>query len=67
MTDAPFPSRSHLRLVPPTPPPRPRRLDVQISATDGRSPFGRSRAFRLTESDVELLIAAAMRMEARRS
>ena len=58
----------HLRLVPPAPPPRPRRLvEVRISAFDRRTPIGRSRAFRLTKSDVDELIAAAMRMEARPS
>jgi hypothetical protein len=55
----------HLRLVEPPSPRRPQRIEVRISAADGRSAFGRSRAFRLAESDVELLVAAAMRMEAR--
>ena len=59
--------RHHLRLVPPAPPPRPRRIEVRISARDGTAPYGRSRPFRLTENDVEILIAAAMRMEARRA
>jgi hypothetical protein len=61
MTGTPF--SSHLRLVPAPPPPRPRRIDVRIVVSSARMPIGRSRAFRLTESDVELLIAAAMRME----
>jgi hypothetical protein len=57
----------HVRLVPPVPPPpRPRRpLAVRISVSDGRAPHGRSRAFRLTRDDLDELIAAAMRMEAR--
>jgi hypothetical protein len=58
---------SHLfRLVPPEPQPRPRRrLAVRINVLDGRSAFGQSRTFHLAESDVELLIAAAARMERR--
>jgi hypothetical protein len=66
MNGAPFPRHSHLQLVP-APPPRPRRLDVRIVVSAPRLPIGRSRAFRLTESDIELLIAAAMRLEARRA
>lgn len=62
MTGAPFPSQPNLRLVPPAPPPR-RCLAVRISVLDGRSAFGRSRGFRLTESDIEQLIAVAARME----
>jgi hypothetical protein len=56
----------HLRLVePPRPQPR-RRYEVRIVVSSPRLPIGRSRVFRLTESDVELLITAAMRLEARR-
>jgi hypothetical protein len=56
----------YLRLVePPHPPPQARRrIEVRI-VSSARMPIGRSRTFRLTESDVALLIAAAMRMEAR--
>jgi hypothetical protein len=57
--------RRHLHLVPPPPPPRPRRIDVRISADDGRSPIGRSRAFRLTHDDLDELIAFATRIERR--
>jgi hypothetical protein len=60
----------HLRLVHAPPPPRPRprrRLAVRINVLDGRAPYGRSRAFDLSESDVQLLIAAAIRLEARRA
>ncbi len=63
MTGAPFPPRPRLRLVASSP--RPRRLEVRINAIEARYPYGRSRSFHLTESDVELLIAAAMRMEMR--
>jgi hypothetical protein len=55
---------SHLRLVPPEPQPR-RRLAVRISVLDGRSAFGRSRVFRLAESDIDELIAVVTRMERR--
>jgi|HubBroStandDraft_6_1064221.scaffolds.fasta_scaffold840078_2 hypothetical protein len=63
MTGAPFPP--HLRLIPPPPPPRPRRIDVRISAFDGRAPMGRTRPIRLTERDFAWLIEAAERLEAR--
>ena len=67
MTGAPFPRHSHLRLIPaPSPPrPRPRRIDVRFHVSDGRSAFGRSRAFRLTHDALDELIAVAMRMEQR--
>jgi hypothetical protein len=56
-----------LTLVPPSPsaPPRPQRLEVRFHVLDGRSPFGRAGPFRLSESDVDELIAAAMRLERR--
>jgi hypothetical protein len=54
----------HLRLVPPTPP-RPRRIDVRISASAGRAPYGRSRISRLADFDLERLIATAESLEAR--
>jgi hypothetical protein len=54
---------AHLRLVPPAPPPRPRRIHVRISASDGRFPIGRSRLLRLAERDFERLIEAAERLE----
>ena len=64
MTGAPSP-HPYLRLVTREPQPR-RRLSVQIDVLDGRSAFGRSRAFRLSNSDLERLIATAERLEARR-
>ena len=59
--------RDHLRLVPPAPPPRPRRLEIRISvaAADGRTPVGRTRPLRLRESDLQELIDHAARMEQR--
>jgi hypothetical protein len=66
MTGASFPLHSHLRLVQPAPPPR-RRLSVRINVLDGRSPFGRTRIFRLHERDLDQLINAATRLEARSS
>lgn len=57
---------AHLRLVPPAPPPRPRRLDVRIAASDGREPIGRTRPLKLTESDLAWLLDAAQRLEARK-
>jgi hypothetical protein len=65
MTAPLSPPRSHLRLVLPAPPPRPRRLDVRITAADGRAPIGRTRVLRLTERDFERLLEAAARLEAR--
>jgi hypothetical protein len=59
-----FGVRPHLRLVPPPSPPRPRRLEVRITASDGRAPYGRSRAFRLHDG-LDELIAVIMRMERR--
>jgi hypothetical protein len=56
----------HLRLVPPAPPPP--RLEVRISAMDGRrAHYGRTRPFRLSERDLDELIAVASKMEARRA
>ena len=63
MNGAPSP-RPCLRLVPMEPQPR-RRYETRIVVSSARMPIGRSRTFRLTESDVELLIAAATRMERR--
>jgi hypothetical protein len=57
-------SSHHLRLVPKPPPPRPRRIEVRISVSSARMPIGRSRAFRLIETDVERLVEIAIRMEA---
>jgi hypothetical protein len=66
MTGAPFHRRSPLRIVPPAPPPpRPRRFEIRISASDKRTPIGRTRPFRLTRDDFDELIAVAMRMERR--
>jgi hypothetical protein len=55
-----------LRLVPPAPPPRPRRLEIRISAADHRTPYGHTRPIRLTHDDLDELIAVAVRMEGRR-
>lgn len=51
--------------VSPLSPPRPRRLEVRIGAADQRAPYGRSRSFRLTHDDLDELINAATRLEAR--
>jgi hypothetical protein len=59
-----FPTRPCLRLVPRQP--QPRRLEVRISVANGRAPIGRTRAFRLADSDLEQLVDCALRMEARR-
>jgi hypothetical protein len=68
MTGAPAPRHPHLRLVPPPSPPRPRRrYETRIVVSAPRMPIGRSRTFHLSEPDIQLLIAAAMRMEARRA
>jgi hypothetical protein len=45
--------------------PRPRRIDVRISAADGRSPIGRTRPLKLIEPDIERLVDFALRLEAR--
>jgi hypothetical protein len=57
------PGAAVLRLVPRS---RPQRIDVRISAADGRAPFGRSKLFHLHERDLAELVAVAERMEARR-
>jgi hypothetical protein len=68
MTDARFPrtmgARRHLCLVPPVPAPS-GRLAVRINVLDGRSPIGRSRAFRLHDHELGELIACALRLESR--
>lgn len=53
-----------IRLVPP---PRPRRLEVRISARHGPEPAGRTRPLRLTDRDVEQLVDFALRLEGRAS
>ncbi len=55
---------ARLRLVQPAPPPRPRRIDIRISAFHGRSPIGRSRAFYLSDRGLDALIMHAARLEA---
>jgi hypothetical protein len=60
--DAPFPR--HLRLVAPRPQPR---YEVRIAVSAARTPVGRSRTFHLAESDIDELIAIALRLEARRA
>ncbi len=62
----PFPPCHYLQLVPPVPHLRHGRLGVRIVADDGRCPYGRSKIFRLTERDLEQLVDAALRLEARR-
>jgi hypothetical protein len=57
------PARPRLRLV--EKPPLAPRLEARLYVRDGRSPFCRSRAFRLTHDDLDELIAAATRMERR--
>jgi hypothetical protein len=54
----------HLRLVPPVPSPR-CRYETRIVVSAVCLPIGRSRVFRLAESDIDDLIAVALRMEAR--
>jgi len=63
MTAPLFPSRPRLRLVEKTP--LAPRLEVRIHVLDGRSAFGRSRAFRLTHNDLDELIDVASRLERR--
>jgi hypothetical protein len=60
-------ARPRLRLVQATPPPAPRRFITRISVATPFMPVGRSRAFDLTESDIEDLLEAASIMEARRA
>jgi hypothetical protein len=57
---------TRLRVVAPSSPPRPRRIEVHIVARDGPAPIGRTRALRLTESELDWLIDAALRLEGRR-
>lgn len=57
----------HLRLVPPAPSPRPRRIEVRIVVSSGRMPIGRSRPFRLSDHNLQELIETTMRLEARSS
>jgi hypothetical protein len=64
MNVAPFPQR-RLRLVEKTPLAPRRCLSVRINVLDGRSAFGRSRAFRLTHDDLDELINVATRLEGR--
>jgi hypothetical protein len=63
MTSPLFPPRPRLRLV--EKPPLAPRLKVRIHVLDGRSAFGRTRAFRLAHDELDELIAAAMRMDRR--
>jgi hypothetical protein len=58
------PQHSHLQLISRDPQPR-HRYEVRIAVSATRMPVGRSRAFRLTESDIQLLVETARRMEAR--
>ena len=61
MTGATSP-RPYLRLVQREPQPR-RRYETRIVGSSARLPIGRSRVFRLAESDIDELIAIATRME----
>jgi hypothetical protein len=54
---------AHLRVIALPPPPRPRPLEVRITAADGRMPIGRTRPLRLTEPGLARLIEAAERLE----
>jgi hypothetical protein len=54
-----FPARPRRRHVPPPP----RCFEVRIAAADSRVPYGRSRAFRLSFSDIKRLITHAERLE----
>jgi hypothetical protein len=56
--------RAPLHLVPKAAPPRPRRIEVQISIRDDRCPIGMTRPLRITEADAAALIEAAERLEA---
>jgi hypothetical protein len=61
MTDRP-----QLRLVDRRPQEPPRPLHVRLSAFASRgSPHGRSRAFRLSDEDLDLLLDLAVRLENR--
>jgi hypothetical protein len=60
-----FVEANRLRLV--EKPPLAPRLEVRVHVLNGRSAYGRSRAFRLAESDIDELIAVAMRIEGRRA
>jgi hypothetical protein len=66
MTAPLFPPRPRLRLVEKTPLAPRRYLSVRINVLDGRSAFGRSRAFRITEDDLCELVDVALRLERRR-
>ena len=55
---------ARLRLVTAAQPPRPRRLEVRIAASDGRVPIGRTRPLRLSRDDLDWLIDEAVRREA---
>jgi hypothetical protein len=46
--------------------PQPHRVEVQISARDGRGPIGRTRPLKLTECDFARLVDVAQQMEAAR-
>ena len=61
---SPFLRHPYLHLVPREPQSR-HRLAIRISVLDGRSPFGRSRVFRLRERDLAELVAQAERLERR--
>jgi hypothetical protein len=46
--------------------PRPRRLQIRITAMRGREPVGQTRSLMLRESDFVQLVAAAESLEGRR-
>jgi hypothetical protein len=58
--------RPRLRLVEPSPPQPTPRLDVRVSAAAQGEPFGRSRAFHLSQRALDELLHAAARLEAAR-
>jgi hypothetical protein len=65
LAGAPFPRHSHLQLVSAPPPLRLGRHEVRIVVSAARLPIGRTRVFRLAESDIDELTAIATRMERR--
>jgi len=57
--------RPQLRLIETSPPQRPPRLTVRISARSQSGPHGLSRAFKIHEGDLQELLTCAERIEAK--